>query len=536
MASGDNTKTPKQADEADGFEEATVEHGHEAIPTDGEDPFTAGATIRMASPFATQLSPQAPAPVSAISAQGPNVLALDDGPSVDDDVDAQIDAALKSDVAQAAPPPVLSMEGPAETPVVSATELDRLREQTAAVRSTMARTAQVQAIEYPKDRTEAVPFDVMQRVVQERHASHLGTTPTPEAPHTELGTPEPRTAETAPLPDAKPMPARRYVMGEPTDFMMGGYHVHTRLGQGGMAVVFLARPPGGTKDVVLKRIRPALLVEEKYVKLFKREARIASRLIHNNIVRILDHAEEKGESFIVMEFLDGTDLRDIAERNWHAGGHLPLEVVVKAIADAARGLDHAHTKVNARGENEALVHRDVSPENLFLNKDGVTKVLDFGIAKEFDDDSNLTKTGEVKGKVPYMSPEQILGRPLDGRSDQWSLAITAYWLLTGTRPFDGASNFMSIKHIIEDAPKPLTLLNPFVPDAVEQVVLRGLHKEPAQRFARCSDMADALEALLGGRDVAAPATELLQKSAPLQTPEQEPFPKGPAARPLWRWD
>ncbi|MCP4499051.1 MAG: protein kinase [Deltaproteobacteria bacterium] len=157
---------------------------------------------------------------------------------------------------------------------------------------------------------------------------------------------------------AQEIPAKeRYVKGEPTDFNMGGYHVHTQLGQGGMAVVFLARPPGGHHDVVLKRIRPSLLAEEKYVKLFRREARIASGLLHANIVRFLDHAEEKGEAFIVMEYLDGTDLRDLAERNWHVGRWLPIEAILRAVSDSARGLHHAHTKKSQNGESEALVQR-----------------------------------------------------------------------------------------------------------------------------------------------------------------------------------
>jgi serine/threonine protein kinase len=330
---------------------------------------------------------------------------------------------------------------------------------------------------------------------------------------------------------------RRLPPGEAVDFYMGGYHVHRRLGQGGMAVVFLARPDGGRDDVVLKRIRPSLVKEERYVKLFMREASIAAMLDHPNCVRIIDHAEEEGEYFIVMEFLDGIDLRDLADRNWSEGHVLPLEPVLRTLIDCARGLDHAHHLSDHKGRPARLVHRDVSPENLFVTSTGATKVLDFGIAKGNQHVEKLTRTGEVKGKVPYLAPEQILGKKLDGRCDMFALCVTAYWLLTGRRPFDGTSHFMTIKKIIEVDPEPITLLNPFIPDEVEGVILKGLAKEPEDRFARCADFARALEVLLEelpeGCDDVMP---ILEQGRSIPRPTAEPFMTGPATRPSVPWD
>ncbi len=330
---------------------------------------------------------------------------------------------------------------------------------------------------------------------------------------------------------------RRLPPGEAVDFYMGGYHVHRRLGQGGMAVVFLARPDGGRDDVVLKRIRPSLVKEERYVRLFMREASVAAMLDHKNCVRIIDHAEEEGEYYIVMEYLDGIDLRDLADRNWSEGHVLPLEPILRTLIDCARGLDYAHHLSDHKGRPAQLVHRDVSPENLFVTSTGDTKVLDFGIAKGNQHVEKLTRTGEVKGKVPYLAPEQILGKKLDGRCDMFALCITAYWLLTGRRPFDGTSNFMTIKKIIEVDPDPITLLNPFIPDEVEGVILKGLAKEPDDRYARCGDLADALEALLrnlpAGCDDVLP---ILEQGRSIPRPTSEPFMNGPVTKPSVPWD
>ena len=316
----------------------------------------------------------------------------------------------------------------------------------------------------------------------------------------------------------------------PVEFDVGGYHVHRRLGSGGMAEVFLAKPPGGDFDVVVKKLHPQLMSKERYRKLFEREARVAFGLEHENIVRILDFGEDTTGHFMIMEYLDGSDLRDVANRWWAAERALPVEAICRVIADAARGLDYAHSQ----GAGGALVHRDISPENLFLTRSGRTKVLDFGVAKPADQNESLTTTGEIKGKVPYMAPEQIMGKPLAGRADLWALSVVFYWLLTGARPFDGPNEWMTIKSVIETEPVAVRDVNPRVPDDVDAIVMWGLTKDRDQRIASGAALADALDALLKrtGHDE---ASVFAAQTDDLDLPDFEPAPASPAAAPVGNW-
>ena len=151
---------------------------------------------------------------------------------------------------------------------------------------------------------------------------------------------------------------------------------------------------------------------------------------------------QQGETyFIAMEHIDGISLRKASRRAWSIGESIPMEVIVKCVAAAARGLHYAHNLKHPDGKPGGLVHRDISPDNLMVTRDGVTKVLDFGIAKmEVDEVDAATKTGELKGKIPYMPPEQLKAEPLDGRADLWSLGVTLYWLLTRTRPLSATKS------------------------------------------------------------------------------------------------
>jgi tRNA A-37 threonylcarbamoyl transferase component Bud32 len=322
----------------------------------------------------------------------------------------------------------------------------------------------------------------------------------------------------------------------PVEFFVGGYRAHRRLGEGGMAEVFLAKPPGEGEDVVLKRLQSHLSEDERILRMFRREARIASRLDHPNIVKILDFAEEQGSMFLVMEYLDGADFRDLAYRWWNTARPMPIEPIVELCAHAALGLDYAHRAPTVTGEPGNLVHRDISPENLFLTRQGQVKILDFGIARHTHERDDLTMTGEVKGKVPYMSPEQIVGEPLDARSDLWSLTVVLYWLLTGHRPFDGPNDFMTIKQIMEVEPVPPADVNDLVPRALDDVVLKGLAKDKSARFSRGQQLHDALMALiapLGDKKVS--REQLGGEVADIAMPDVEPAPYHPAAVPFARW-
>jgi serine/threonine-protein kinase len=282
---------------------------------------------------------------------------------------------------------------------------------------------------------------------------------------------------------------------------LGRYTLLSRLGKGGMAEVFLATqdgPAGFQKQVVIKKSDPELAKNPRFVEMFLREAKIAALLNHSNVVQVFELGQEGDTYFIAMEHIDGISLHKAARRAWSIGESIPMEVVVKCVADAARGLHYAHTWRDRSGNLQGFIHRDISPDNLMVTRDGVTKVLDFGIAKmAIDDAEPVTKTGEIKGKIPYMSPEQLKGELLDGRADLWSLGVTLYWLLTGARPFAGGNEIATLQAILHETPLPPRQVNPLVPVPLERLTLRLLEKDRNKRFASGADVADALLTLLG---------------------------------------
>lgn len=324
---------------------------------------------------------------------------------------------------------------------------------------------------------------------------------------------------------------------------LGRYKLLGLLGKGGMAEVFLATqdgPAGFQKTCVVKRIRRSLAEEPKFVDMFLREARVAARLNHPNIVQIFELGEARGprgtDYFIAMEFLDGVSLHRAARRVWAKSQSMPMEVALRAVADAALGLHHAHNLVTD-GRLTPLVHRDVSPDNIMLTRDGVSKVLDFGIAKSTDIDEQ-TGTGEVKGKIPFMSPEQLHGEPLDGRSDLWSLGVSMYWLLTGRRPFDGATEPMTIDAILRRSPAPPRELNPLIPMPVEAIIMQLLEKERTKRIATAAELSDRLLMLLGPAAGYSAAAQFAARAVQMQDADGSPLPSVLtiiAARPESTW-
>ncbi|MCC7071407.1 MAG: protein kinase [Deltaproteobacteria bacterium] len=298
-----------------------------------------------------------------------------------------------------------------------------------------------------------------------------------------------------------------------TPLKLGRYTLKARLGVGGMAEVYLAEQDGPAqfkKRVVIKRILPSLAQDPSLIEMFLREARVAARLHHTNVVQIFELGEEKNddgthEYFIAMEYIDGLTLQRLAGAAWEAGRALPPDVAIRAIADAARGIHAAHTLTDEAGRPLHLVHRDISPDNLMVAKDGVTRVLDFGIAKG-ELGGPKTRTGNLRGKIPYLSPEQVEGAVLDGRCDQFALGVSLYWLLCGERPFDRATDFHTMAAILKDAPRPPRELNPGIPPALEAVILRLLEKDRAKRYATAAELADVLE------ELASPGTGAGRKS------------------------
>jgi predicted ATPase len=231
------------------------------------------------------------------------------------------------------------------------------------------------------------------------------------------------------------------------------------------------------------------------VRMFLDEARIAADLSHPNVVNIFDAGQAEGRYFITMEYLRGRDVAALFHEVSRRKEPLPLAVSLHCLVDAARGLHAAHTKKDLEGRALHIVHRDISPPNLFVTWDGVTKVLDFGIAHAAVR-STRTEVGVVKGKLAYLSPEQLEAQELDGRSDQFALGIVAWELLTGQRLFLKPSDAEALRAILEHRiPAPRTVA-PDLPQGVEDVVLRMLEADRDARFPDCAAAADAFEAFL----------------------------------------
>jgi len=262
----------------------------------------------------------------------------------------------------------------------------------------------------------------------------------------------------------------------------GRYRVLEELGQGSMGIVYKAHDPNLDLILAVKVLRPECLQGETLVKRFLAEARVLGRLDHPNIVRVYNVDEDQGTVYIAMEFLEGEGLNDLAKRK-----RLSPEEIADLGAKIAEGLGYAHSK--------GIVHRDVKPGNILVRSDGKPKITDFGIARIEDTAEHLrTQAGEVLGTPAYMSPEQVLSEPVDGRSDIFSLGIILYELCAGERPFRGDSLGAVFQAITQAMPVPLLERHPEIPAALAEVVERCLRRNPANRFQSGEDLAAALRA------------------------------------------
>ncbi len=268
---------------------------------------------------------------------------------------------------------------------------------------------------------------------------------------------------------------------------LGHYEILGELGRGGCGVVYRALDPAIGRTVAIKTILAEGLGDSTKAR-FRREARSAGSLSHPNIVTIHEFNDTGDVMFIAMEFVDGQTL---AQRMNEP--KLPLGFVLSTVRSAADALDFAHAS--------NIVHRDVKPANFLITKQGLLKITDFGIAKVLDSDVSLTNTGMVIGTVQYMSPEQIGAQNVTGRSDQFSLAVIAYEMLTGQRPFQGNSWASMIHSIMSTEPLPLNKYRFDLGDAATEVLRKALSKDPAARFTTCREFSDALErSILGSTD------------------------------------
>lgn len=277
----------------------------------------------------------------------------------------------------------------------------------------------------------------------------------------------------------------------------GQYVLLERVGMGGMAEVFRAASvgvEGFERPVAIKRILPNLTADDEFVKMFVDEAKIAGQLQHPNIVAIFDLAREDEDLFITMEYVHGKDLRAILDKVQGKDGRegrLPIEVAVHATMKVADALHHAHFAHGPTGEPLHIIHRDISPQNVLVSFDGEVKVTDFGLAKAAGR-AVQTQVGVVKGKLAYMSPEQLRGQALDYRSDIYGLGVLLWEMLAGTRLFLGRNEQETLRKVYEgNIPRPMSL-RPEVHPELEAIVMRALSAEPADRFGTAEEMQEEL--------------------------------------------
>ena len=270
----------------------------------------------------------------------------------------------------------------------------------------------------------------------------------------------------------------------------GRYRVLKRLGSGGMADVYCAEDAQLGRRVALKVLHRRYAEDPQFVERFRREASSAAGLQHPNIVGIYDRGEWDGTYYIAMEFVEGRTLKDIVLEK----GPAPPAAAIDITLQILRAARYAHKR--------GIVHRDIKPQNVLIDQEGRVRVADFGIARAGT--SDMTETGSIMGTAQYLSPEQAQGRPVDARSDLYSIGVVLYELLAGQVPFDAETPVTVALMQVNETPVPPGQRNPEVPPALDAVVMRGLEKDPARRFADADEFIAALEAARAGHEVLPP--------------------------------
>ncbi|MBX3261376.1 MAG: protein kinase [Labilithrix sp.] len=294
----------------------------------------------------------------------------------------------------------------------------------------------------------------------------------------------------------------------------GKYTLIRKLAMGGMAELFLAiqkSVAGFEKLLVIKRILPAMNQDKAFIEMLLHEARIAATLSHPNIVQIFDVGQADGQYFIAMEHVHGEDLRSIVRQMKKKGVlEFPLEHALAIVLGMCNGLAYAHDKRDLDGTHLSIVHRDISPQNIVVTFTGDVKIVDFGIAKSDSRVGEQTKSGKLKGKVPYMSPEQARGDAIDARSDLFATGTMLFELTTGKRLFKGQSEYETLKLICErEYPRP-SAIHPDYPPDLEAIVMRALAKDPNDRYQSAREMQADLEGFVRQHQIAVSSLALNQ--------------------------
>ncbi|MFS8067201.1 MAG: serine/threonine-protein kinase, partial [Byssovorax sp.] len=281
------------------------------------------------------------------------------------------------------------------------------------------------------------------------------------------------------------------------------------LGHGGMAEVFLAvvcGPAGFNKLLVIKQIRPQLAEEPDLLGMFLDEARLAARLNHRNVVQTNEVGQQDGRYFIAMEYLEGQPLNRVLHRFQKVGG-LPLGQRLRVVSEVLAGLHHAHEVTDYDGTPLGVVHRDITPHNIFITYDGQVKVVDFGIAKALNSSSE-TRSGVLKGKVAYMAPEQARGEQVDRRADLFSVGVVLWEAVTGRRLWKGVPDLTILQSLLKgEIPTPRSV-NPAVPEALEAIILKCLARDREERYATALDLQADLDAHLDAQEERGSARDL----------------------------
>ena len=298
------------------------------------------------------------------------------------------------------------------------------------------------------------------------------------------------------------------------DATYGPYELLDRVAVGGMAEVFKAKRSGVSgfeKIVAVKRILPHLSDNQEFVDMFVDEAKMVAGLTHPNIVQIFDLGRIETSYYIAMEYVHGRDLRTILRRAKDRGLRMPLDLALRIVSLVSSALEYAHRKKDERGRPMEIVHRDVSPQNILISFEGEVKLTDFGIAKAATK-ASTTDRGALRGKLLYMSPEQAWGRPMDRRSDLFSLGLVLYETITDQKPFlgGGGSNEMSVLETVRECRiGPPRETNPRIPEELDRLVVKALSKDPDERFQDAAEMGKGLDRVL--RDRPAPAASELAR-------------------------
>lgn len=295
--------------------------------------------------------------------------------------------------------------------------------------------------------------------------------------------------------------------------MLGRYLLLEEIAAGGMGSVHLAQlagPAGFARLVALKTLHPQFASDPEFVAMLFDEARLAGTIRHPNVVPILDVLTDTQPIALVMEYVHGITLGRLQRRARERSAPIPLPMVTSLARDLLEGLHAAHEARGQEGEPLGIVHRDVSPQNVIVDAEGVARILDFGIAKA-EGRSAATSNGQVKGKAGYMAPEQVRGKPLDRRADVYAAGIVLWELLTGTRFAEGENPLASMLKILEGTPSAPSSVRADVPPELDAIVARALSRDRDARYATAREMALAVEACLAPaprRDVAAWVVEL----------------------------